>query len=64
MKIFNDTIDINLVNGVILILSCVFLFSIFEMYFDKKKNVWHINGPFPLPLLGNHEAMIVYKYIF
>ena len=52
MKIFSTSLDISLVYGLILFLSCLFVFSVFEIYFDKKKNLWHMKGPFPLPLFG------------
>ena len=52
MKVFSTTLDISLVYGLILFLSCLVLFSIFEIYYDRRKNVWNINGPFPLPLFG------------
>ena len=65
MKVFSTTLDISLVYGLILFLSCLVLFSIFEIYYDRRKNVWNINGPFPLPLFGNKNFdPNYYKLIF
>ena len=54
MKFISSTVlDYSLVYGVILFGSCVFLFALLEIYFDRKKNLWNIPGPIPLPLFGN-----------
>jgi len=53
MKFFSTSLDISLVYGLVLFLSCLFVFSVFEIYFDKRRNLWNIPGPFPLPLFGN-----------
>ena len=52
MKFFSTSLDISLVYGLVLFLSCLFVFSVFEIYFDKRRNLWNIPGPFPLPLFG------------
>ena len=54
MKLISSTLlDYSLFYGVILFGSCVFLFAVLEIYFDRKKNLWNIPGPVPLPLFGN-----------
>lgn len=52
MTILSTLLDFNLLYFTVLILSCLFLFSVVDIYYDKKKNLWHLNGPFPLPLFG------------
>ena len=52
MNIFSSTLDYFLVYGLVFLISGLFLFSLFEIYYDRKKNLWHIPGPFPLPLVG------------
>ena len=54
MKLISSTLlDYSLFYGVILFGSCVLLFAVLEIYFDRKKNLWNIPGPVPLPLFGN-----------
>ena len=54
MKIFSSILlDYSLFYGLILFCSFVFLFAVFEIYFDRKKNLWNLPGPFPLPLFGS-----------
>ena len=54
MKLVSSTLlDYSLLYGVILFGSCVFLFAVLEIYFDRRKNLWNIPGPIPLPLFGN-----------
>ena len=53
MKVFSSNIlDNSLFYGIIFLISCVFLFTVFEIYFDRKKNLWNLSGPFPFPLIG------------
>ena len=55
MKIFSSVLlDYSLFYGIILFCSFVFLFAVFEIYFDRKKNLWNLSGPFPLPLFGRN----------
>ena len=54
MKFISSTLlDYSLLYGVIFFGSCIFLFALLEIYFDRKKNLWNIPGPIPLPLFGN-----------
>ena len=58
MKVFSSNIlDNSLFYGIILLISCVFLFTVFEIYFDRKKNLWNLSGPFPLPLIGKEDFL-------
>ena len=47
--------------GVILFASCVFLFALLEIYVDRRKHLWNIPGPLPLPLLGNSLLLVKRK---
>ena len=49
---------------IILLCSCVFVFAVFEIYFDRKKNLWNFSGPFPLPLIGKDLNYILYFLIW
>ena len=63
MKVFSFLLDLNLFYVSVLFASCIFLFSVFDIYYDRKKNLWHLNGPFPLPLVGN-EGRLFLKFLF
>ena len=32
---------------------CIMGFLLFGIYIDRRKNLWHLSGPFPWPLVGN-----------
>ena len=52
MKLVSALSDLNIFYIFVLLGSCLFLLSVFDIYRDKKKNLWHLNGPFPLPFFG------------
>ena len=56
MKLLSSILlDYSLFYVIILLCSCVFVFAVFEIYFDRKKNLWNLSGPFPLPLIGKED---------
>ena len=59
MKIFSFLLDLDLFYVSVLFASCIFLFSVFDIYYDRKKNLWHFSGPFPLPLVGKEGRLSV-----
>ena len=63
MNLFSTTLEYSLVYGVILFVSCLFVFSLFEIYYDRKKNLWHIPGPFPLPLVGKLQLQQQFTFL-
>ena len=63
MNLFSTTLEYSLVYGVILFVSCLFVFSLFEIYYDRKKNLWHIPGPFPLPLVGKLQLQQQFTFV-
>ena len=52
MKLFSALLDFNIFYVSLLFATGLFLLSVLDIYYDKKKNLWHLSGPFPLPFVG------------
>ena len=63
MKVLSAFLDSNIFYFSILFLSCLFLFSVLDIYVNKKKNLWHLKGPFPLPLVGKVIFLLLFLII-
>ena len=59
MKIIPASVDLNIFYVFLLFGSCLFLLSVFDIYYDKKKNLWNLRGPFPFPFVGQTNLLTI-----